>query len=790
MGSRLRSPKMPCQMPTKLKISFATLITLAATMLHGCSSTKHVPDGQYLLDKVSIDIDGPTDASDEELYYFLRQTPNHKVLGFAKLQLATYSLSGRDSTKWYNRWLRNIGQPPVIYDSELTDASTRQLHQALVNRGYLGATVNADTVVTGEKKVAVNYVIHPGEPHYVASIEYDIPDQSIRDIILTDTASLTIKPGSTFDRNILDNERAAITERLRNAGYYTFNKDNITFVADTTAGSKAIALTMNLRPPRNTERADSSASSGKHMKYRIRRVIFITDTDERTKARQDTIDYKSISVVYGTDRYIKPGILEEKCHIRPGDTYSALAVDRTYEALGQLGILKFINIEMRTVAEIDDEIWLDALILISRNKKQGITVEVEGTNSEGDLGFGAGLTYQHRNLAKNSELLTAKLRGAYESLSGNLDGLINDRYTEFAGEVGITFPKFECPFLSKNFKQRQRASTEFALSFVHQERPEYTRVIAGAAWRYKWARRYRDFTRRHTFDFIDINYVRLPRSTINFIDEIAPTNPLLRYSYEDHFIMRMGYTFYRTNRRIPTAALNAFAIQPWVSTMRASAEVAGNLLYAISSLAGAHRSDDAYKIFGIQFAQYVKGEFDYTFTRNFNSRNAMAVHVGLGLAYPYGNSSMIPFEKRFYAGGANGVRGWGVRTLGPGSYDSKNSVSDFINQCGDISLDFSIEYRAKLFWVFEGALFVDAGNIWTIKDYETQPGGVFKFNKFYKQIAAAYGAGLRMDFTYFLLRFDLGFKAVNPAMNQERWPIIHPRWGRDTNFHFSVGYPF
>jgi outer membrane protein assembly factor BamA len=151
---------------------------------------------------------------------------------------------------------------------------------------------------------------------------------------------------------------------------------------------------------------------------------------------------------------------------------------------------------------------------------------------------------------------------------------------------------------------------------------------------------------------------------------------------------------------------------------------------------------------------------------------------------------MLPFEKRFYAGGANGVRGWSVRTLGPGSYDSRNSVSSFINQCGDIRLDLNVEYRAKLFWVLEGALFVDAGNVWTIRDYETQPGGVFKLNSFYKQIALAYGIGLRMDFSYFLLRLDLGMKAHNPATNQEPWPLIHPRWSRDAAFHFSVGYPF
>ena len=150
----------------------------------------------------------------------------------------------------------------------------------------------------------------------------------------------------------------------------------------------------------------------------------------------------------------------------------------------------------------------------------------------------------------------------------------------------------------------------------------------------------------------------------------------------------------------------------------------------------------------------------------------------------------MPFEKRFYAGGANGVRGWGVRTLGPGCYDSKKSMSNFINQCGDISLILSAEYRAKLFWVLEGALFIDAGNIWTVHNYENQPGGMFKFNEFYKQIAMSYGAGLRLDFTYFLLRFDLGLKAYNPARGQESWPLLNPRWHRDATFHFAVGYPF
>lgn len=769
-----------------------------------CSSVKHVPDGQYLLNDVNIHVtDSAGEIKTTELFNFLRQQPNHKVLGFAKLQLATYSLSGRDSSKWYNRWLRRIGQPPVIYDSTLTEMSRRQLRQALVNKGYTDARVTVDTASRKAKRMSVNYNIAAGRPHVIGTLSYEIDDPQIGSIVIDDTITRSIGPGDMLDRNRLDAERARITEVLRNKGYYAFNREYITFTADTVRGSKEVALTMHVRAPQSAMVVAPTDTAEMHNRFIINKIYFVTDfqasdADESgfSFGSCDTVRYRDIEVLYGPDHYIKPDILYDKCYLRTGKPYSAQAVQRTYESLSQLGILKFINIEMRPVADgrvVDGIEWLDAYVLLSRNKKQSIAIELMGTNSEGDFGVGVGVTYQHRNLAKRSNLFTAKLRASYESLKGNFEGIINHRYTEYAGEVGITFPKFEAPFLSRSFKQRMRASTEFALSANYQERPEYTRLIFGGAWRYKWMTQWhRDYSVRQTYDFVDINYVRLPRSTLNFIDSIAPTNPLLRYSYEDHFIMQMGYTYYRTNRRIPTTrGQNSFELQPTITTLRASVQTAGNLLYGLSAALGVHKgAGGAYKLLGVQFAQYVKAEFDWTHVHFFNSRNALAWRTGFGIGYPYGNSSMIPFEKRFYGGGANGVRGWSVRTLGPGCYDARNNVTDFINQCGDINLILSMEYRLKLFWVFEAALFIDAGNIWTIKDYETQPGGLFKFNTFYKQIAGSYGAGLRMDFTYFMLRFDLGMKAHNPAKSEEPWPLVHPRWSRDATFHFAVGYPF
>ncbi len=774
---------------------------VALLVLWGCSTTRHVPDGSLLLDEVDIHVDDSTLTETAELVNYLRQTPNHKVLGFAKLQLGTYNLSGKDTTKWYNRWLRRIGHPPVIYSRELTEASQRQLRLAMINKGYMDAEVEVDTLSRPEKKkMKVTYNIHPGKPHRISSITYDIADTAVARTVMADSARLTLRPGDLLDRTLLDSERAQIAERLRNHGYFAFTKDYITFIADTAENSLDVDLTMVINPPRSAAAdirpAGDTDSVAPHERYEINRVVFIaegtsagaTRLDDLTE-KCDTLHYQDITVLYpGGDRYINPSTLSEKCFLIPGHLYRARAVDRTYEALAQLGIIKSINIELQPLPEIDGQRRLDAYIYLTRNKKQNVSLELEGTNSEGDFGFGVGLNYQHRDIGNRSNLLSTKFRVNYESLSGNLSDLINDRYTEYAGEVGLTFPKFLFPFISRDFKLRQKASTEVALSFNYQERPEYTRIIAGAAWKYKWATR--DNRVRRTFDLVDINYVYLPESTLDFINQIAPSNPLLRYSYEDHFIMRTGYTYHRTNRRILNPTPGQYHFQRRIYNMRASVETAGNLLYAISSLDGQKRHDGVYKLFGIQYAQYAKAEFDYSLARNFSPRHSLAFHVGAGIGVPYGNSRVLPFEKRFYAGGANGVRGWNVRTLGPGSFDSKNSVTDFINQCGDIRLDMSMEYRAKLFWVFEGAAFIDAGNIWTIHSYENQPGGLFRFSTFWKQIAWAYGLGLRMDFTYFLLRFDLGVKAYNPANNQERWPLIHPRWKRDTAFHFAVGYPF
>ncbi len=762
---------------------------VALLVVSSCNATKHIPDGKYLLNKVRIEVDDNS-FNKKELKNYLRQTPNHEILGGVKFQLAIYNWSGKDSTKWYNKWVRKLGQPPVIYDPSLTEASKSQLRLALINKGYMDATVEADTVSKG-KKMQVDYRIKAGEPHYINSLEYEIPDDTIRSLILRDSTKLLLKEKALFDRNVMEQERVGIADRLRYNGYFGFSKDYITYTADTTENSKTVDLVLKVKPPYQNRIEGYEV----HEPFYIRKVYVITDFDPSTEKQLSNYrllpseEYKGVNIIYGEEKYLRANIIDDNCFIKVGEKYNSTDVDRTYQSFGRLGILKYINISFEAVGREDGRLMLDAFILLTKGKSQTVSVSLEGTNSEGDLGFGIATTYQHRNIARGSETLSAKFGINYESISGDMSGLINNRYAEYSGEVNINFPKFIFPFLKKSFRQKIRANTEFGTSFTYQERPEYTRVIAGAGWKYKWTER--GSMINHVFDLLDINYVYLPKKTDSFLDEIAPDNPLLRYSYEDHFIMRTGYSFYYTNKQSSTGIGNV-VYQPNIYTFRAGIETAGNLLFGISRLSKQKKDPNAqaYKIFGIQYSQYVKLNADYSLNHSFDRRNSLVFHIGAGVAIPYGNTTILPFEKRFYAGGANSVRGWSVRTLGPGSYNANNSVSSFMEQCGDIRLDMNVEYRAKLFWVFELAAFIDAGNVWTIRYYENQPGGEFKLNEFYKQIAAAYGLGLRMNFNYFLLRLDCGMKAFNPAKGQERVPLIHPDFKRDFAVHFSIGYPF
>ena len=569
---------------------------------------------------------------------------------------------------------------------------------------------------------------------------------------LDQPANQQIKPGMRFTVETLDNERKRIAGLLSDNGYFRFNKDFIHFAADTIMGRKDIALTLQLRkykPNNNSPEVD-------HTRYLIRDVLFQSNDSDRIHLRKQ--------------------VLLNATAIKEGRPYDASALQRTYNNFARLQAVKYTNIKF---AEVPDTNLLDCHIQISTNKPSTISFQPEGTNTAGDLGAAASITYTNRNLFHGSEQLSIEFRGAYEAITG-LEGYQDQNYTEFSVETKLVFPRFLAPFLSKSFRRRQTASSEWAVSWDFQNRPEFHRRVFSSAWRYRWSEPKHHLNYR--FDLLDLNYVYMPwiSSTFkrDYLDNAENRNAILRYNYEDIFIMKTGFTVSYTDG---------------VDAVRANFESAGNLLNGVSKGFGFKtNSQGQHTLFNIAYAQYVKFDFDYTHLFQFDKRNALALHAGLGVAYPYGNSTVLPFEKRYFSGGANSVRGWSVRELGPGKFKGTDGRIDFINQTGDVKLDLNAEYRSSLFWKLQGALFIDAGNIWTLRNYAEQPGGQFKFTEFYKQIAASYGMGLRLNFDYFILRFDVGMKAINPAYESEKehWSIIHPKLSRDFDFHFAVGLPF
>ena len=768
----------------KRKVQLYLYITLVA-LLTSCSVNKFIPEEHYLLDEVHI-ISDTEEVQPSMFTSYIRQNPNAKWFNLVKVPMHIYCMSGKDSTNSFNRFLQKLGDAPVIYDANVTQKSQREIEKAVRNMGYMRAKVELETEVK-KNRIKVNYRIKAGRPYIIQQIAYNIDDMTINDFIEKDTIHSYLHTGMPFDVVALDNERNRITKLLQNNGYYKFHKDFIVYQADTVRNTFQVNLTMKLLPFQ-LKKEDVPT---KHRQYTIRNVNFLTEDNlinqENNYTGYQSLQHKGLQIFYQDKMYIRPNTLSNFNYIRPNKLYSEQDVQNTYTSMGRLRALKYTNIRFDEVLD-NDSAQLDANVLLTKGKNQSLSFEIEGTNSAGDLGAAASMTFQHRNVFKGSETFTMKVRGAYEAITGLQEGYENDDYKEYGIEASLNFPEFKFPFLSADFKRKIRATSEVGLSFNSQNRPEFTRTLASAKWGYRWVDRK---SSQHRFDLLDVNYIYVPWKSENFknyLENLTDRNSILIKSYEDQLIVRMGYTYtYNSaNDKSRTSTnRNSYSI-------RMNLEEAGNLLYLGSkAIHSAPKEDKGYVIANIPFAQYIKGDIDFARNWNIDERNSLVFHIGMGVAYPYGNSQVLPFEKRYFSGGPNSVRGWSVRSLGPGSYKGTEGNLNYINHSGDIKLDVNLEYRTHLFWKFNGAAFIDVGNIWNIRDYEGQEEGTFRFNRFYKQLAVAYGLGLRFDLDYLIIRFDGGMKAVNPMKTgKDKYPFLRPKFSRDFAFHFAVGYPF
>jgi hypothetical protein len=749
-----------------------------------CDVTKKVPEGSYLLNKVDIDSDVKGIGS-SQLKPYLRQQPNTSIPILGKWKLHLYNIPDNDST-WMNRQLIKYGEPPVLYNEQLAVISAEQIRMHLSNKGYLNAEVDTNEVKT-DKKVNLTFDVTGHEPYRIRSFRDTIRtvDTTIYNILNRSERMEIIKEGDIFDLSVLELGRERMTTTLRNRGYYNFLKDNFYYLADTTVGNHQVDVTLALNNP---------SDSTRHMQYSIGKVTVINGVDARLledstgSNKLDTLHYRGLQIISEKDRFLLPKAVYSNTFIRPGRLYSDRIVERTYSSLNGMGPINQTAINFTPVIR-NDSGYIDSRITLFPGNLHYMQFGVDGTNSAGDLGVASNVTYEHRNFLKGGETFRVRLNFAYEFINATDSlNLLDDSYYEYGAEVFLSIPQLLLPWQINQLGDQPAASTEFSVGANFQKRPEYLRQFFSLSSRFQWSSF--DWKLLNVIEPLGITYVRMPWSSDRFKELYLneDVNPILRYSYDEQLIVRSAYNATYTNY----SSISRGSMPTVPLRIRSGIEVAGWLPRIVTALGGGEQNERGInEFFRIPYAEYVKGDFDIAPMYAFDDKNTLAAHFALGVAYPYGNSTVLPFEKRYFGGGANSVRGWSTRTLGPGTFSLDSTGHDFGRRVGDIKLDFSVEYRRKFTRLFEVAAFVDAGNIWTIKDYEEQPGGLFTWNNFYKELAVSYGLGIRFDLNFLLIRVDGGMKAHNPALPAgSRWTLFKPDFGRDFAFHFAIGYPF
>lgn len=723
------------------------ILILAVTVMGmiSCSTTRVLQDDQFRLAKNKIRIENDRKFNPNLLQPYLKQKPNSYFIFGWNPFLNVYNWQNGKGKAW-DKLVTKIGVAPVVYDAELVENSILNLENHLKYLGYYDSHVESSISVK-RRKVDVTYNVTLGKRYPIKAITYTLPERGeFSEYFLRDTSKMSVKVGDFLSESALEAETVRSSAEMRNAGFYSFNKNYYFFEADTLSCPDSAILHLTVSEYTRNETPKEAEP--------IRRFRF-----------------KDVSISYPKTLNIKEKVLRNLNTIVPGDIYSSTLVNTTYNRLSALRVFSSVNIGM---TEVDSNL-VDCSISLSQSKMQGFKVNLEGsTNSSGLFGVSPQLSYYHKNIFRGGEWLNL-------SFLGNFQFKFNDdiRSNEFGVGAGLSFPRF-FPLPYRFFKGAV-PRTDINISYNYQDRPEYTRNMISTSYGYTGNLKSRFFYQAYP---LQMNIVRLINLDPDFYNTLA-NDPFLRNAYQNHFDLGSGLALYYTTSTESVPKETFFY-------SRFQFDIAGNMLSAFNSLM---RTDDqgARVIWNTPYSQYVRGELTLGRTWIFGRRNGQAIATRLlaGAGYAYGNSTALPFEKHFYGGGSNSLRGWQARTVGPGLSPMDNSFV-IPNQTGDMKLEANIEYRFHMFWKVAGALFIDAGNIWTLKDDGTESGkeSMLTADTFGKSIAANWGAGLRLDFNFLILRLDLGLKVHDPAREQ-RW-VGPDLWFRRDGYalHFGVGYPF
>lgn len=796
-----------------MRLRFLSYITavVMGLMFVACNVTRLLPEGEYLLSKVSFEDDKTTPRDEritvdrDDLESYVRQSPNKRIFGI-DFYVWVYEHADPNKKNWINNTMRKIGEEPVLLDDELTEKSVQNLQTYLHTRGYFQSSVRVDVDTTRRRRRAeLTYALHQGEPTRISSLRYDFRDESLRSVILADTAATLLHKGDIFDITRLDGERERIATDLNNRGYLDFTVNNISYEVDTVGHSTEADVTMIVRPTlvgydeRGVQQWRDNAI------YRIRNVNVYPTYDPmlrstggfKANAQLDTTYYYGLTIIrdLNSTPQLRDAVLRRTIPIYPNYIYELDQVNHTNKELMSLGFFRNAKIYFTNVPHDDTyvsyvgdddvasdihstrEEYIDCNIYCTPALKQAMKIEVEASSTSTFYGFSATLGYSNKNVFRGAESFDIAARFGFEFMYAR------DVKKRSAQEVGITaglsFPRFLAPFHTSPGMKIAQPRTRLELAFDYQNRPYYRRNIFTTRWAYSWQQGDRSSI---VLRPIDINWIDVKEVDEQFLADID--NQYLRTSFESQLTAGLSASFvYNTQRS---------DFDQNVTIVRANLESAGNLIHGLEHLFSRPAAgQDYYEILGVRYSQYVRAEVSASHKIDLGHKMALAGRLFGGVGVTYGNSRgrSIPFDRMFYCGGANSMRGWVPRTLGPGNMPEVKGAT-YPSQVGDVRLEANLEFRFPIWWILHGALFFDVGNVWYLRDTaDSSPEEVFRFNNFYRQLGFNTGAGIRIDATFVILRFDLGVQLHNPGRPAgERW-IHNFKWS-NMALNFGVGYPF
>jgi len=757
------------------------LLYLLCLLTGACSGTRDLPVGDKLytgstIRLESVEVIKHTNFIKTTAENAIRPLPNSSIFGMRPKVWIYLRATKFPNNKLY-KWLNKYGQAPVLISQIRPSATAAILDATFFNIGIFES--NTEYQIQEKKHTAkVLYISHIETPYSLKKVDYSISEDSINDLIVADEKNSLLIPGDNYNLDVLKNERIRIDALLKNKGYFYFSPEYLLFKSDTSKTEHTISLRLTLK---------STTPKNARMAYRIHRVFIDPDytlNSDTSKIIKDTIRYQN-TVFLGkeTEKTIRPGILLQSIYLKKAELYSRLNHEITLNRLMTMGTYKFVSvkfIDSDTVASG----FLDATILMTPMAKRTFRAEIDFVSkSTNFMGPRMNFSYLNRNTFHGAELLSLNIAGTFEAQVGG-----NNLYSySLAPQAEIFFPGILIPFKTIKTNSLYQPKTRLGFSYNYMKRVNYFDLRSlQFSYGFKWKK---NIQKEQELNPIMVSFTSITNQSETF-KELLTNNAFLKKSYEDQFIAGGSYSFIYNEQLQSEKKIQYY--------FHLTTEASGNAISLVKILSSEKRTlDKPFKILGSAYSQYAKLSMDFRSYYNFIDKNTLAVRFFAGVAKPYGNSTVLPYSKQFFSGGPNSIRAFSINSVGPGTYYQKANNSGFLQLGGDLKLEANAEYRFNIFRYFKGAVFADAGNSWLLQTNPTWAIKAFSFSEFPKEIAVGAGIGLRMDVTFFILRFDLATPLRKPWLTENnQWvinqiDILSPSWRRDNLIlNIAIGYPF